>query len=217
MLDLRVPAHWAHRVRVSFGAVFAVRDLRPAVIAALAVAALGVPLGVLWAVLGPRAEVVVTADGAVLAGHQQEVFFAGEGTFLLIGLVAGSTLGAALYLWRRGRGPWMAVGLAAGSLAGAYVAWRTGHHIGLSTYNRLVQHGTLGERFLRPVDLRAAGVLFVQPLVAVIVYVLAAGWSRFGDLGRYAEPRFSSHSAALGAPPAGPVQPPAGGASSPPA
>jgi hypothetical protein len=204
---------------VSCGAAFTVRDLRLATIAALAVAALGVPLGVLWALLGPRAQVVVTADGAVLAGHEQEVFFGGEGTFVLIGLVAGVTLGAGLYLWRRGRGPWMAVGLAAGSLAGAYVAWKTGHQIGLSTFNRLVEDGRIGQRFLRPMDVRAEGVLFVQPLVAVIVYVLAAGWSRFGDLGRYAapEPAFSSHSAELAAPPAAPVPPPAGGASSPPA
>jgi hypothetical protein len=204
---------------------------------AVVIALLGVPLGLLWGVVSPHAPVVVTRDGAVLAGFRQEVFVAADGTFALIGLLAGLVVGAGVYLWRRARGPWVAIGVALGSLAGGYVAWKTGHQIGLDDFRRLVEDGRIGQRFVRPVDLRAKGVLFVQPLVAVIVYVLAAGWSRFDDLGRVDAgdagpsfgaggeppfgsgdpPSFSSHSAVPAAPPAGPVPPPVGGASSPPA
>jgi hypothetical protein len=206
---------------------FQLGDLRAGAAAAVAVAALGIPLGLLWAAIGPHAAVRVTPEGAVYADHRPEAFIGADGTFAAIGLVTGVVLGAGLYLWRRRRGPWMAIGLAAGSLAGAYVAWKVGHQIGLSEYDRLLRAAPTDRAFTRPVDLRAHGVLFLQPLVAVIVYVLAASWSRYGDLGRYsAEPvpvplatpePVSSGSAVPGAPPAAPARPPAGGASSPPA
>jgi hypothetical protein len=212
---------WYDGIVPSFRAAFSLRDVRSAARVALVIALLGVPLGLLWAVVSPHAPVVITRDGAVLADYRQEVFVGADGTFALIGLLTGVVVGAAVYLWRRARGPWMALGVALGSLAGGYVAWKTGHQVGLDEFRRLVEEGRNGQRFVRPVDLRAKGVLFVQPLVAVIVYVLAAGWSRFDDLGRVdagdGGPSFSSHSAVPAAPQAGPVPPPAGGASSPPA
>jgi hypothetical protein len=175
-------------VPLGFRAAFAVRDLRAGGLLALLVAASGVPLGLLWAAVGPRASVMLTSDGAVLAEHSQEAFVGADGTFAAIGLGAGFVAGAAAYLWRRGRGPWTAIGLAAGSLAGAWVAWKVGHQVGLSAYQRLLESEPAGQEFERPVDLRAHGALFVEPIVAVIVYVLAAGWSRFGDLGRVTSP-----------------------------
>jgi hypothetical protein len=209
-------------------AAFGLGDLRAALLLVLAVTALGVPVGLLWAALAPRASIVVTANGAVFADHRQEAFVGADGAFAGLVLVAGLVVGVGTYLWRRRRGPWMAIGLAAGSLAGAYVAWKVGHQVGLAEYRRVLAGPPSSTRFDRPVELRAQGMLFLQPLVAVIVYVLAAGWSRFGDLGRLdAEPPqwadvssdsgVSSGSAAPAAPPAAPVPPPAGGASSPPA
>jgi hypothetical protein len=195
--------------------VFGLRDLRAGVLVALAVASLGVPLGLLWSAVSPHPPMVLTRSGPVLAGYSPEVFVGADGIFALLGIGTGAVLGVALYVWRRGRGPWMATALALGSLAGGYVAWKTGHQLGLDQYRRLVAEGPVGLELVRPVDLRARGVLFVQPLVAVIVYVLAAGWSRFDDLGRVRAEPLSSRSAAPGAPPAAPVPPPAAGASSP--
>jgi hypothetical protein len=169
---------------LSFRAAFAPRDLLGAGVVAVAIAALGVPVGLLWAALGPRASVLITADGAVSAENRPEVFVGADGSFGALGIAAGFLLGAGVYFWRRGRGPWMAIGLAVGSLAGAYVASKVGHQVGLGTYEKLLAGEPTGQRFQRPVGLRADGMLFLQPLVAVVVYVLAAGWSRFGDLGR---------------------------------
>jgi hypothetical protein len=81
------------------------------------------------------------------------------------------------------------------------VAWWVGHRFGLPAYRSLITQEPGGPPFDRPVDLDATGALFLQPLVAVIVYVLAAGWSRFADLGRIAP-----DPAAL--PPAGDAAPP---------
>jgi hypothetical protein len=212
---------WYPARALSFTAVFALRDLGPAGLVVLALALLGVPLGLLWTAVAPHASVLVTPEGAVFADHRPEVFVGADGTLGAIGIGAGFVVGAAVFLWRRQRGPWMAIGVALGSLAGAAVAWKVGHQIGLSSYNRLLEQAPAGRAFDRPVDLKAGGILFVQPIVAVIVYVLAAGWSRFGDLGRVPAPAgagaVSSGSAVPAAPPAEPAPPPAGGASSPPA
>jgi hypothetical protein len=188
------PGPWHADVPMPFRGAFALRDLRNAGLAAVVVAALGVPVGLLWAALGPRAPVLVTADGAVSAENAPEAFVGADGTFGALGIGAGFLIGAALYLWRRGRGPWMAVGLAVGSLAGAFLASKVGHLVGLGAYQELLAAEPTGRVVERPVGLRAHGMLFLQPLVAVVVYVLAAGWSRFGDLGRIVpgEPPVSS-------------------------
>ena len=223
-----------------FRAAFGLRDLGAAALVALAAALAGVPVGVVWAALAPHASVVVTGEGAVIADHRQEVFIGADATFAGIAIVGGLVFGVAVYLWRRRRGPWMAVGLAVGALAGSYLAAKVGHQIGLSAYQRMIAREPGGPPFDRPVALAARGALFLQPLVAVIVYVLAAGWSRFADLGRVAAepaelsprreagpavgglavgsgPAVSSGSAVPAARPVAPVPPPAGGASSPPA
>jgi hypothetical protein len=230
---------WHPGPLVSFTEAFARRDLRAAGLVAVVTAVLGVPLGLVWAAVAPHVSVLVTPEGAVFADHRPESFVAADALFGAVGIAAGAVLGGAVFGWRRRRGPWLAIALAAGSLAGSYVAWKTGHQMGLSTYNRLLGAAPAGRAFERPVDVRARGVLFVQPIVAVIVYVLAAGWSRFGDLGRVSEAAgpgagagpgrragtgagaggaaVSSGSAAPAAPPAEPAPPRAGGASSPPA
>jgi hypothetical protein len=226
------PGHtdpWERPPALPFRAAFGVRDLRAAGVVALGAAVLGVPVGAIWAALAPHSSVTVTIEGAVIADHRQEAFIGADATFAGIAVVTGLLLGIAAYLWRRRRGPWMAIGLAVGGIAGSLVAWWVGHRFGLSDYRALIAQEPGGPPFDRPVDLDATGALFLQPLVAVIVYVLAAGWSRFADLGRIApDPAavplpgdaaspVSSGSAVPEALPAGPAPPPTGGASSPPA
>jgi hypothetical protein len=234
------PERWYRPGALPFRRAFPPGDLRAAALVVVVAAVLGAPVGAIWAVTGPHASVAVTGEGAVIADHRQEAFIAADGTFAAIAIVTGLVLGIAAYLWRRRRGPWMTIGVALGGLAGAYVAWKVGHRVGLPAYERHLAGEPGGAAFDRPVDLRARGALFLQPVVAVIVYVLAAGWSRFADLGRAApEPAVpaaapsgpgwpdpllpgvarsvSSGPSGPGAPPAAPVPPPVGGASSPPA
>ena len=182
--DGEEPAPWHGAVPLPFRSAFAPGDLRAALAVAAGLTVLGIPVGLAWAALGPRASMMVTADGAVQVVNRPEVFIAADGSLGALGLAVGLLSGAGVYLWRRRRGPWMAIGLAVGSLVAAYVAAKTGHRVGLGTYQRLLATEPTGQELERPVGLRAPGMLFVQPLVAVVVYVLAAGWSRYGDLGR---------------------------------
>jgi len=164
------------------------KDGAVAVIVALVVAALGAPLALLWSVIGPHVEVVMTSGGALLGDYNTEAFVGGDATFGAIGIGAGVLVGALAWLLRRWRGPVVLVGLAIGSVAGAWITWKLGHRIGLDGYNDLVRNADVGERFEQPMKLRSQGLVFLQATVAVIVYVVNAAWSHRGDLGTQATP-----------------------------
>lgn len=184
--------------------------------AALLLTALGVPLGLLWALVAPGTPVQMTADGAVYATPQPEQPIAADGWFSLLalgfGVLASITLWVAL---RRRRGP---IGLVAGALGGlgaAVVAWQVGRRIGLGTYQRLLDTAPPGTDFTKPADLRAGGIDWYGPLPvphgnlllaafgAAVTYTLLAGWSRWPSL--RPEPEWDS-APAPGAPaPGGPV------------
>ncbi|WP_163505564.1 DUF2567 domain-containing protein [Fodinicola acaciae] len=220
-------AHW-QPPPLPISRAFAVGDLRGAVIMAAILTVLGGPAGLLWTLLAPHASAVRSDGVAVYAGFNNEVFIAADATLGAIGLVIGIVAGVAGYAWRGKRGPWMAIGLAVGAAAGSLLAAYLGHQIGLSSFNRLVNSAPAGVEFSVPVNLRATGVLLIEPLVAVLVYVVTAGWSKYGDLRRGdfeippeiwpgVDPEPSSDLAGPEAPPAGPAPPSAAGASSPPA
>ncbi|EEP70871.1 hypothetical protein MCAG_01198 [Micromonospora sp. ATCC 39149] len=181
--------------------------------AVVALTALGVPLGLLWAAVAPDTQVVKTAEGAVYAQPQPEQPIAADGWFSLLGLGFGVL--AALALWvllRRRRGP---IGLLAGTVGGlgaALVAWQVGRRVGLSTYERLLAGAPDGQAFTKPADLRAGGLhrfLDVLPLPygnlllpafgVAVTYTLLAGWSRWPSLRPEPEPDLSW---VLNAPPA---------------
>ncbi|WP_320067050.1 DUF2567 domain-containing protein [Micromonospora sp. RTGN7] len=172
------------------------RSIAVALGAAAVLAALGVPLGLLWAVVAPDTPVIKTPEGAVYAQPQPEQPIAADGWFSLLGLGFGVL--AALALWvllRRRRGP---VGLLAGVLGGlgaAPVAWQVGRQVGLSTYERLLAGAPDGQAFTKPADLRAGGVhwvlevlpvpygnLLLPAFAAAVTYTLLAGWSRWPSL-----------------------------------
>ncbi|MEV4809993.1 DUF2567 domain-containing protein [Micromonospora avicenniae] len=203
-----------------------------AVGAALALAVLGAPLGLLWAAVAPGTPVIKATLGAVYAEPQPEQPIAADGWFSLLGLGFGVL--AALALWfvlRRRRGP---VGLASavlGAFAAAVVAWQVGRRIGLAEFDRLLATAPEGQAFSKPADLRAGGIdwlfgvlpvphgnLLLPAFGAAVTYTLLAGWSRWPSL--HPEPRpdpaaLSWVSAATPAPPTAP-EPPAPGAAEPP-
>lgn len=208
---------------------FGLSDLRGAAVMAAILGALGGPVGLLWAWLAPHATAARSDGVAVYVGFNNEVFIASDATLGLMGVVIGVVAGVAGYLWRSKRGPWMAVGLAIGGAAGSLLAAFVGHQIGLSTFNRLINEAQAGVQFSVPVVVRAQGVLLLEPLVAALVYVVTAGWSKYGDLRRGdfeippeiwpgvdPEP-VSSNSVGPAAPPAGSAPPSTAEASSPPA
>ena len=158
------------------------RDLVAAVMLALVVAVTGVGTGALWSWIGPHVPVLMTENGPILAEYYGESAFGQQATFGGLGFVGGLLLGPIAYLIRRRRGPILLLGLAAGCLAAAWVSWKVGVRLGQEEYESLLQHAAPGRKFAMPVELDATGLLFLQPLVAVLAYVLVAAWSRYPDL-----------------------------------
>ncbi|MET8279151.1 DUF2567 domain-containing protein [Micromonospora sp. NPDC005174] len=198
--------------------------------AALALAVLGAPLGLLWAALAPDTPVLKVAEGAIYAEPQPEQPIAADGWFSLLGVAFGVL--AALALWfllRRRRGPVGLLSAVLGALAAAPVAWQVGRRVGLATFERLLETAPAGQAFTKPADLRAGGVdwlLHVLPVPhgnlllpafgAAATYTLLAGWSRWPSLRPEPEPaEFSWVSAGTPAPTTAP-EPPAPGAGEPP-
>jgi hypothetical protein len=159
------------------------RDVVVALVAGLVIAALGVPLALLWSTIGPHARLVKLADGATLDDFNSEAFVGADGTVGAIAIAAGILVGGLFWALRRWRGPAMLVGIALGGVAGAWITWKLGQRIGLSDYRDLVANAEPGTRFEQPVKLRAHGLIFLQSTVAVIVYVVNAAWSHRADLG----------------------------------
>lgn len=198
--------------------------------AALALAVLGAPLGLLWAAFAPDTPVLKTAEGAIYAEPQPEQPIAADGWFSLLGLAFGVL--AALALWfllRRRRGPVGLLGAVLGTLAAAPVAWQVGRRVGLATFDRLLESAPAGQAFTKPADLRAGGIdwlghvlpvphgnLLLPAFGAAVTYTLLAGWSRWPSLRPEPDPAsFSWVSAGTPAPTTAP-EPPAPGAAEPP-
>jgi hypothetical protein len=158
-------------------------EARPAAVTIAVLAVVGVGVGWLWSSLSPHVHVVVSAGGPDLENYGSDEFFAGDGSFALIGAAAG--LLAALVLWwlgRRWRGPVQLAGLALGGLACGLVAWQVGRHLGLQHYHDLLRTAGVGRRFTKPVDLRGKIVLVAQPFAAVTAYLILASWVAQRDL-----------------------------------
>ncbi|MER7590058.1 DUF2567 domain-containing protein [Micromonospora sp. NPDC127501] len=206
------------------------RTLATVLGAVLALAALGVPLGLLWAALAPDTPVLKTAEGAIYAEPQPEQPIAADGWFSLLGLAFGLLVALALwFVLRRRRGPVGLLAAVLGTLVAAPVAWQVGRRIGLATFDRLLATAPAGQAFSKPADLRAGGVdwllgvlpvphgnLLLPAFGAAVMYTLLAGWSRWPGLRPEPEPgEFSWVSAGTPAPTAAP-EPPAPDAAEPP-
>lgn len=167
---------------VGLRASVAWRDLLAAGVLAVVLAATGVGTGLLWSWIGPHVPVLMTQNGPILAEYYGESSVGQQATFGGLALVVGVLAGPLAYLVRRRRGPIVLIGLAAGCLAAAWISWKVGVWAGQGEYESLLKHAAPGRRFGQPVELDARGLLFLEPLVAVLGYVLVAAWSRFPDL-----------------------------------
>lgn len=168
---------------------------------ALALGALGGPLGWLWTMLAPDVPLIKTEGGARLTDPQPEEFVAADGWFTLLGL--GFGLLAAIAVWallRRHRGPFVLLGLAVGTVGAALVAWWVGT-LGQSDFERLAASAPVGTPLSQPAELRAGGFEWLWGVIptlqgdvllpafgAVVMYTLLAGWSRYPSLVPEPEP-----------------------------
>jgi hypothetical protein len=169
---------------------------------AVAVAALGAPLGWLWTVVAPRVGYIRVDGGYVYADPEPKQAIAGDGWFLIIGVSAGLILAVAAWLvLRRYRGVAILLALTIGSLAGAMLAWWLGHKIGLDQFHQASTGLRIGDRINGPLGLRITdldphqgwipkitGVAAGQAMVAALVYTCLAGFSVYEDLRGHPEP-----------------------------
>ena len=204
-----VPAPAADSDKRSAGRQFALGG-----VILLALAAVGIPLGLLWQALGPRVELVATETGFRYTTESPEGYIGDDGVFTFIGLGAGVV--AALIVWlcaRRSRGPVQVGALVLGALVGQFVAWRFGEWWGRRGWDASLDSAQPGEHLFRPpkllmvnlepgkawdalVHLRFGqvfdnlqfGAIATMALAAVCVYTIMAGWSRYQTLNKDTEP-----------------------------
>jgi Protein of unknown function (DUF2567) len=165
---------------------------------AAVVAALGAPLGWLWAAAAPDVPVQVVPGGVVPVQEEPEGFFAADGWFMLLGVAFGVLAAAVVwFVLRRYRGPAALVAVTVGAVGAGLLAWWVGHRIGLSGYQRQVREAAAGTDLDRPPELRAKelgwwfgfiprvqGDLLMPAIAAAVAYTMLAAWSRYPSLHR---------------------------------
>jgi hypothetical protein len=155
---------------------------------AVLIAALGVPLGYLWSLIGPRVPIVMSDQGPLYAAPEQEQMIGGEAWYVIITGVAGILFAVlAWYLLRRVRGAVQLLGLAAGAIgSGVLSAW-FGRQLGRAQFLWLLKHAAPGRTFQAPVVLRVAkvglwhgflpyarGDVLTMAFAAIITYLVLA-------------------------------------------
>ncbi len=160
-------------------------DVVPALRVAGVVAALGVPLGLLWALLAPPVLVRVVADGRVapLLGESEHRFDA-LGVFLLFALAIGVLAGTGAWMVRTRRGPAMLLGVLVGAfLASALGAW-TGRLAATAHYAGVLLAAAPGTTVARAPALESAWVVVAAPFAVALTWATLVACTHADDLGR---------------------------------
>lgn len=189
------------------------RDLRYALGLCGFLAVMGLPLGILWALLVPRVELVHVQGGWAFTEENPEQYMAADGVFSLLGFAVG--IAVAITVWialRRRRGPLLLLGLVMGSILCQTVAWRFGR-MGRDTYQATLDSVPVGWHVRRAPELLmvdfnpfkafasllngdvsgmfshlALGVLATMAFTAAFTYTMCAGWSKMVTLRKNEEP-----------------------------
>lgn len=157
-------------------------ELAGGAIAALAVVLLGAPVGLLWTLVAPHAQVVLRADGPSLVDPESNAFVTADLVFLLLALVAGALCGLVAWLVpaRLGArpGPGVVLGLAVGGLAAGYVAARTGQLVGADRFLAALRDSGARGLIRANVRLRAVEAIAFWPVGALSVLAVLTGLRR---------------------------------------
>ncbi len=171
-------------------------DLRGSLLLTGVLVLAGVPAGLLWWTLAPRATFEVAEEGPVPVGRPSaELLIADDGVYTL--LLAGLGLVAGVVAWRlrRRRGVATVLALATGTALASLVAWQLGQLLGAGPSP--AELTDVGTQVITPLRLSSTAALSVAPFLAVLVYVVSTLLTAAEDLDR---------------PDPAPAGPPAGGA-----
>jgi LPXTG-motif cell wall-anchored protein len=149
----------------------------------LTMALTGVPAGLVWWWLAPRADFRITDSGPAAVGNpSSELLVADDVVFALVLAGTGLLLGAAAWFLRRRRGVATVVALALGGCATGLVAWQLGELLGAGpTEAQLTDVGGLVTTSL---TLGSPPALAAAPFMALVAYVAAVLYAPGDDLGR---------------------------------
>jgi len=158
-------------------------DLRSSIALVLAMALAGVPAGLVWWWLAPRADFRVTDSGPVAVGNpSSELLVADDVVFALVLAGTGLALGAAAWFLRRRRGVATVVALSLGACLTGVVAWQLGELLGAGpTEAQLTDVGGLVTTSL---TLGSPPALAAAPFMALVAYLAAVLYAPGDDLGR---------------------------------
>ncbi|MCW2684798.1 MAG: hypothetical protein JWP33_2711 [Blastococcus sp.] len=158
-------------------------DLRSSVGLVLALALTGIPLGLLWWLLAPRADFRITADGPVVIGAPpEELLVADDSVLVLLLAAAGLLMGAAAWFLRRRRGVATIVALPLGAVLAAAVAWQVGEFLGSGPSAAELE--AVGSRVTTALTLGSLPALAVAAFTATAAYLIAVLYAPGDDLGR---------------------------------
>ncbi|MEV2266009.1 hypothetical protein [Nonomuraea africana] len=145
--------------------------MRAFAVTVLALAVLGVPAGLVWSLIAPRAPYAITGDGPVLADPSTQTLIAADGWYAVVTGVPA--LACAVVAWNLARTRRLEVllGLAAGGGIAAFVTLWVGTTFTLGTVTVEAQAIGPGVKVVAgALELTAKGVLVTWPLLAVGLY-----------------------------------------------
>lgn len=160
-------------------------DARSSLRLVLVLALAGVPTGLAWWALAPRAVFRITGAGPEPVGSpSDELLIADDAVFVLVLAVVGLLAGVVAWWLRRRRGVATAVAVAVGALAAAVVAWQVGELLGAGPTQAQIED--VGARVTTSLTLGSPAALAVAPFLAVLGYMIATLTSHDDGLGRLA-------------------------------
>ncbi|MFD2092272.1 DUF2567 domain-containing protein [Blastococcus deserti] len=158
-------------------------DLRSSARIVLVLALAGLPTGLAWWWLAPRAEFRVTGTGPVAVGNpSDELLVADDVVFALLLAGVGLLAGAAAWFLQRRRGVATLLALAVGTCLTGVVAWQVGQLLGAGPTE--AQLADVGALVTTGLDLGSPAPLALAPFTAVLAYVVAVLAAPGDDLGR---------------------------------
>ncbi len=158
-------------------------DLRGATAWGCLLALCGLPAGLLWVWLAPRARFEVVEGGAVPLGRPSaELLVAVDSVLVLVLAGLGLLAGGIAWAMRRRRGIAVLVATGLGTAVAGLLAWQLGEL--LAPGPTAAELADVGARVTSGLQLSSLPALAVAPFVALLVYVVAALFSARDDLGR---------------------------------
>jgi hypothetical protein len=142
-------------------------------------AAVGALAGLIWSAWDNGATRGLVYTKTAIIPDQTEGFISTDGRFVVITGVIGLVAGSVAWLLRAHRGPTVAAALVLGGLAGALLTDVVGRATGGGT-----DSGTVNTLIARlPLRVHAHGILVIEAILALAVYVTCAMVARPDDLG----------------------------------